>query len=229
MLFRSIAGAAGGELHLTGNLSRVKQIGAGMAEGRVVVHGAAGMHLGAGMRGGEIVVEGDAGDWVGPEMSGGRIVIKGNAGHMVGAAYRGSAAGIRGGEIIVFGSAGNELGAGMRRGLIAVGGDCGDFPGVNMLAGSIVVLGHLGGRTGAGMRRGTIVSMHTAELLPTFSYACTYRPLFLRLYLTHLQRLGLPVTAAHARGSYQRWCGDAIELNRGEVLLLEPGETAATG
>jgi len=227
--FFRIAGAAGGELHLTGNLSRVKQIGAGMAEGRVVVHGSAGMHLGAGMTGGEIVVEGDAGDWVGPEMAGGRIVIRGNAGHMVGAAYRGSHIGIRGGEIIVHGGAGNELGAGMRRGLIAIGGDCGDFTGVNMLAGTIVVFGRLGWRTGAGMRRGTIVSLHAAELLPTFSYACTYRPVFLRLYLTHLQRLGLPVTTAHVQGTYQRWCGDAIELNRGEVLLLEPGEAAAAG
>jgi hypothetical protein len=23
-------------------------------------------------------------------------------------------------------------------------------------------------------------------------------------------------------GSYQRWCGDAVELNRGEILLLDP-------
>src|SRR5690242_4855483 len=77
--FFQIGDTADGALHLTGDLSRVKLIGAGMADGRVVVHGSAGMHLGAGMTGGEIVVEGDAGDWVGVEMSGGRILIKGNA------------------------------------------------------------------------------------------------------------------------------------------------------
>jgi formylmethanofuran dehydrogenase subunit C len=225
--FFRVEGATGEELHLTGDLSGVKLVGAGMAEGRIVVHGSVGMHLGAGMTGGEIVVEGNAGDWVGPEMSGGRIVIQGNAGHLVGSAARGSQVGIRGGEILVFGNAGNEVGNGMRRGLIAIGGDCGDFAGVNLLAGTIVVLGQLGWRTGAGMRRGTIVGMHPAELLPTFSYACTYRPVFLRLYLTHLRRLGLPISDAQLNGAYRRWCGDAIELNRGEILLLESGAAPA--
>jgi formylmethanofuran dehydrogenase subunit C len=219
--FFRVAGAANGEVHLTGDLSRVKQIGAGMTEGRIVIHGTAGMHLGVGMTGGEILVEGDAGDWVGPEMSGGRIVVKGSAGHMVGSAYRGGAVGIRGGEIIVFGHAGNEAGSGMRRGLIAIGGDCGDFAGVNMLAGTVIVLGRLGWRAGASMKRGSIVSLHPAELLPTFSYACTYHPTFLRLYLSHLRRLGLPLTDPQVTGLYQRWCGDAVELNRGEVLFFE--------
>jgi formylmethanofuran dehydrogenase subunit C len=225
--FFRVSGALDGEIHLTGDLARVKLIGAGMSEGRIVVHGSAGMHLGAGMSGGEILVEGNAGDWVGPEMTGGRIVVRGNAGHMVGAAYRGSRVGLQGGEIVIFGNAGNEIGSGMRRGLIAIVGDSGDFTGVNLLAGTIVVLGQLGWRTGAGMRRGTIVSMHEVELLPTFSFACTYRPIFLRLYLPYLKRLGLPVTDAQARGSYQRWCGDAIELNRGEILLLESGDAVA--
>ncbi len=224
--FFKVSGTPDGELHLEGDLSRVKRVGAGMSEGRIVIHGPVGMHLGAGMSGGEIVVEGDAGDWVGPEMSGGRIVIRGNAGHMVGSALRGSAVGMRGGEIVVLGSVGNETGSGMRRGVVAVGGDAGDFTGVNMLAGTIVVLGRLGWRTGAGMKRGSIVSMEPAELLPTFAYACTYRPVFLRLYLPHLRRLGLPVADEHVAGSYQRWSGDAVELNRGEILLLESGPAA---
>jgi formylmethanofuran dehydrogenase subunit C len=205
--FFRVTGGVGGEIHLTGDLSRVKLIGAGMTEGRIVVHGSVGMHLGAEMTGGEILVEGDAGDWVGPEMTGGRIAVRGNAGHMVGAAYRGGKVGMRGGEIVIFGNTGNETGNGMRRGLIAIGGDASDFTGVNLLA-------------------GTIVSMHPAELLPTFSFSCTYCPVFLRLYLPYLRRLGLPVTDAQLRGSYQRWCGDAIELNRGEILLLESGEAA---
>jgi len=224
--FFRVAGSANGELRLTGDLSRIKQVGAGMASGRLVVEGPVGMHLGAGMTGGEIIVEGDAGDWVGPEMTGGRIVIRGKAGHMVGSALRGSPVGIRGGEILVFGSAGNEVGAGMRRGLIAIGGDCGDFAGVNMLAGTIVVLGSLGWRAGAGLRRGSIVAMHPAALLPTFAYSCTYQPPFLRLYLLHLRRLGLDVTQPMLNGNYQRWCGDAVELNRGEALLLDAATVA---
>jgi formylmethanofuran dehydrogenase subunit C len=220
--FFRVSGTPNGEISLTGDLSHVKLIGAGMAEGRLVVHGSVGMHLGAGMTGGEILVEGDAGDWVGPEMSGGRIIVKGNAGHLVGSASRGSPAGLQGGEIVVFGNAGNEVGGGMRRGLIAIGGNTGDFTGVNMLAGTVFVFGQLGARTGAGMKRGSIIGMRPVEMLPTFAHACAYRPVFLRLYLLHLRNFGLPVSARELEGSYQRWCGDSVELNRGEVLLLEP-------
>lgn len=219
--FFKVTGKGDGELRLEGELGRVKLLGAGMAAGRMVIAGDVGLHLGAAMRGGEIVVEGDAGDWVGAEMTGGRIVVKGNAGHAVGSGYRGSRVGMRGGEIIVHGRAGNETGNTMRNGLIAIGGDCGDFAGVNMLAGSIVVLGGLGIRAGASMKRGTIVTMGGAELLPTFRYACCYDPVFLRLYLKRLREFGLAVEDAHITGRYKRWSGDSVELNRGEIWILD--------
>ena len=189
--FFRVEGQPDGELRVVGDVARVKMIGAGMTRGRIVVEGNVGMHLGAAMSGGEILVAGHAGDWVGAEMSGGSIVVKGDAGHLIGSAPRGARVGMRGGEIIVHGSVGNELGNGMRRGFLAVGGDSGDFTGVNMLAGTVVVLGRLGWRTGAGMKRGSIVSCRPAELLPTFSYACTYRPVLLRLVFGRLRECGL--------------------------------------
>jgi formylmethanofuran dehydrogenase subunit C len=219
-LFR-VSGRYEGEIRVEGDLSKVKMIGSGMSAGRIVVDGDAGMHLGVGMSGGEIVVTGNASDWVAPDLSGGRIAIHGNAGHLVGSAYRGSAMGIRGGEILIHGNAGNEVGNAMRRGLIAIGGDCGDFGGVNMLAGTLIVLGRLGSRCGASMKRGSIVSMQPAPLLPTFGYACRYQPLYLRLYLLHLKRLGMSVGEGHIEGRYRRYSGDAIENNRGEILLLD--------
>jgi formylmethanofuran dehydrogenase subunit C len=221
--FFAIEGHGDGELRLVGDLTKVKRIGCGMSRGRIVVDGNAGMHLGVGMSGGAIIVQGDAADSVGLEMLGGQIVIMGNAGHLVGSTIRGGSVGVRGGEIIVHGNAGNETGTGMRRGLIAVGGNTGDFTGANMLAGTIVVLGQLGWRSGAGMKRGSIVSTQPADLLPTFTYACTYRPVMLRLVMAHLRERGLPVTDAHVCGRYRRWSGDAVEANRGEVLLLEQG------
>jgi formylmethanofuran dehydrogenase subunit C len=219
--FFAIDGKGDGELRLVGDCSRVKRVGAVMTRGRIVIEGNVGMHLGAGMSGGAIIVNGDAADSVGHEMLGGQIVIMGNAGHLVGSTIRGGSVGIRGGEIIVHGNAGNETGSGMRRGLIAVGGDAGDFTGANMLAGTIVVLGQLGWRSGAGMKRGSIVSGRSVDLLPTFTYACTYRPVMLRLVFAHLREQGLPVTNAHVSGRYRRWSGDAVEANRGEILLLD--------
>jgi formylmethanofuran dehydrogenase subunit C len=219
--FFRIGGQPGDEIHLHGDLARVKHVGAGMSAGRLVIHGDIGAHLGAGMSGGEIRVEGNAGDWVGPEMRGGSIFVAGDAGHMVGAAYRGSAMGMLGGEIIITGRAGNEIGHAMRSGSIAVGGDAGDFSGVNMLAGTIVVCGRAGNRTGAGMKRGSIVLMSEAEILPTFSYDCRYHPVILRLCLSRLADKGLSVDAACIKGEYERYSGDAIELNRGEILIYK--------
>jgi len=219
--FFAVSGKANGEVRVEGDLANVKHIGAGMASGKLVVHGNVGSHLGAAMSGGEIEVAGNAGDWVGAEMQGGRIVVKGDAGHMAGSAYRGSRVGMTGGEIVVHGNAGNETGNTMRNGIIAIGGDSGDYAGVNMLAGTIMVLGRLGIRFGAGMKRGSIVTMHEAEVLPTFTYACTYRPTFLRLYLYRLRGFGLKVEDSHITGPYKRWSGDAVELNRGEALIFD--------
>ncbi len=217
--FFKVQGQYNGELRVEGDLSKIKHIGANMSEGRLIIDGDVGAHLGAEMSGGEIIVKGNAGDWVATEMTGGRIIIKGNAGHMVGNTYRGNSSGISGGEIIVHGNVKNELGNAMRNGLIVVGGNSGDFTGTNMLAGTVIVLGEMGIRTGAGMKRGTILSMHKADMLPTFSYACSYHPAYVRLYLAYIKELGLPVDDAQFTGNYERWLGDSIELNRGEILL----------
>lgn len=220
--FFAVSGDGGEDLRIEGDLRRVKFVGAGMNAGRLTVAGDAGMHTGAGMRGGELVVEGDVGDFAGVDMRGGRLVVEGSAGHHLGGGHPGERAGMHGGEILVHGDAGEQVGAGLRRGLIAVAGRVGDAAGLRMLAGTIVALGGLGARPGAAMRRGTIVAMSPVTLLPTFSFACSYRPPFLRLYLRHLRELGLPLTDEQIEGRYARWCGDALELRRGELLILEP-------
>ena len=37
-----------------------------------------------------------------------------------------------------------------------------------------------------------------------------------------LRALGLPVTDEQIEGRYTRWSGDAVELRRAEILILEP-------
>jgi formylmethanofuran dehydrogenase subunit C len=219
--FFVVSGDGGEELRVEGDLRRVKFLGAGMTAGRLTVAGDAGMHTGADMRGGELVVEGEVGDFAGVGMRGGRLVVEGSTGHHLGGAYPGEHAGMRGGEILVHGDAGDQVGAGLRRGLIAVAGRVGDAAGLRMLAGTIVALGGLGAPPGAAMRRGTIVAMSQVRLLPTFAFACSYRPPFLRLYLRHLRARGLPLTDEQIEGRYARWCGDGLELRRGEILILE--------
>jgi formylmethanofuran dehydrogenase subunit C len=221
--FFAVSGNGDEELRVEGDLGRVKFLGAGMTAGRLTVAGDAGMHTGAEMRGGELVVEGDVGDFAGTGMRGGRLVVRGSAGQQLGGAPPGVRAGMRGGEIVVQGDAGDQVGAGLRRGLIAVAGRVGDAAGLRMLAGTIVALGRLGAAPAAGMRRGTIVAMSQVTLLPTFAFACSYRPPFLRLYLRHLRVLGLPLADEQIEGRYARWSGDGLELRRGEVLILEAG------
>jgi formylmethanofuran dehydrogenase subunit C len=223
--FFAVSSGAGDddEVRVEGDLRRVKFLGAGMTGGRLTVVGDAGMHTGADLRGGELVVAGDVGDFAGVGMRGGRLVVEGSAGHQLGGSHPGERAGMLGGEILVHGDAGDQVGTGLRRGLIAVGGTVGDAAGLGMLAGTIVALGAFGARPGAAMRRGSIVAMSRPALLPTFGFACSYRPPFVGLYLRRLRGLGLPVSDEQIEGTYARWSGDGVELRRGEILVLEPG------
>jgi formylmethanofuran dehydrogenase subunit C len=218
--FFQVAGdASDGCITVEGDCSRVKLIGTGMTFGTLRIEGHVGMHLGAEMSGGEIHVHGNAGDWVGAEIRGGLIYVHGDAGHLVGAGYRGSRRGMRGGSILIDGKAGNEIGSVMRRGLIAIGGDAGDFAGVSMIAGSIFLFGQPGIRIGAGMKRGTLVLLSAmSALLPTFRYACKYRPLFMDLYLHQLRQWQFPGVESFLGGEFHRYCGDLVSLGKGEIL-----------
>ena len=219
--FFTVEGAASDELEIRGDARRVKWIGRGMTRGRLTVVGNAGMHLGAYMSGGAIEVSGNASDWIGAEMSGGFIRIRGNAGGQAGAAYRGSLSGMRDGTIIIDGNAGLEVGMRMKRGIIAVGGSLKDFTGLQMKGGTIIVGRGAELRTGAWMVRGTIISLVPLGLLPTFSYASTYNPSFLRLYARHLARLGFTLPCDDAAGAYQRYTGDTSVPGKGEILIWQ--------
>jgi formylmethanofuran dehydrogenase subunit C len=217
--FFDVEGPTGDELEIRGDARKVKWIGRGMTRGRLVVNGNAGMHLGSFMQGGAIEVSGDASDWMGAEMSGGSIRVRGNAGGQIGAAYRGSLTGMRGGRILVGGSAGLEVGMRMRRGTIAVGGPVRDFAGLEMKGGTILLGSGAELRTGAWIARGTIISLKPIPLLPTFAYACTYNPTFLRVYARHLSAWGFAIPCDEQEGAYERFTGDAAVPGRGEILV----------
>ncbi len=220
--FFTIEGDGSDELEVRGDLGRVKWIGRGMTRGKITIVGNAGMHLGAYMKGGTIEVRGNASDWVGAEMTGGLIHVHGDAGGQIGAAYRGSLSGMNGGIILVEGSAGIEIGMRMRRGIIAVKGPVRDFAGLQMKGGTLFLLGGAELRTGAWMIRGTIVCLKPIALLPTFSYACTYDPVFLRLYGRRLEELGFSIPYQPDAGGYRRYSGDAAVPGKGEILVWKP-------
>ncbi len=218
--FFTIEGDGSDELKIRGDLARVKWIGRGMTRGKITIDGNVGMHLGAYMKGGTIEVQGNSSDWVGAEMTGGVIHIHGDAGGQLGSAYRGSLKGMNGGVILVEGSAGIEVGMRMRRGVIAVRGPVRDFAGLQMKGGTLFLLGGAELRTGAWMVRGTIVCMKTIPLLPTFAYACTYNPVFLRLYARRLQERGFSISLPQS-GVYRRYSGDAAVPGKGELLIWQ--------
>jgi formylmethanofuran dehydrogenase subunit C len=219
--FFAVEGAGSEDVEIRGEAGKVKWIGRGMTRGRITIHGDAGMHLGAFMKGGTIEVSGHASDWMGGEMTGGLIRISGNAGGQIGAAYRGSTSGMNGGTILVEGSAGMEIGMRMRRGIIAVKGPVRDFAGLQMKGGTIVLMGGAEIRTGAWMVRGTIISLTPLPLLPTFSYACRFNPIFLHLYAKHLQPLGFSIPFGDKEGAYQRYTGDSAVPGKGEILVWQ--------
>ena len=236
-----IDGAGTDNMVVSGDLRAVKKIGHGMSMGRITVTGDVGPHLGAYMTGGEIAVEGGAGDWVGAHMSGGRIVVHGDAGHFVGARLLGrDPRRARRHHHRRAATPGGRWAARMRRGLIVVLGDAGEFAGAGMVAGSVFVGGRLGGRAGAGMKRGTIVAFGEApELLPTFRYACRYRPVFLQLLSAEPARPrarrepGAPrrefpaLRRRHEQRSGEGRSSSVISLNERAAAVVRQAERAA--
>jgi formylmethanofuran dehydrogenase subunit C len=218
-MFRVSGDPSDGRMEWEGELSGVHWIGARLDGGEVLIRGNAGRHVGSEMTAGSIRVEGTAGDWLGGQMRGGTIYVCGSAGHLVGAAYRGSPRGMTGGTILVEGTAGNEVGSAMRRGLIVLGG-AEDALGVNLIAGTILVFGPCGIRPGAGMRRGTIgLFGPETDLLPTFEYACRYRPPFFPLLVRELRQCGYPVPEGAITADVDLHHGDLVADGRGEILL----------
>lgn len=220
--FFEVEGEHSDDLVLHGAMQKVRWVGRGMSRGSVTIHGAVGMHLGAYMRGGRIDVHGDAGDWIGAEMKTGTIHVHGNAGGQIGAGYRGSLRGMRGGTIVVEGSAGIEVGMRMRRGTIVVKGPVRDFAGLQMKGGTLILLSGAEIRTGAWMNRGTIISLAPIPLMPTFAYACTYSPNFLRLYSRHIATMDHRIPFDPAAGAYERYVGDLAVPGKGELLVWKP-------
>jgi formylmethanofuran dehydrogenase subunit C len=227
--FFAVEGEPGDELEIRGDAKRVKWIGRGMTRGRVAIHGNAGMHLGSAMKGGVVEVSGDVGDWLCAEMAGGFVHVHGNAGGQVGAAYRGSLSGMKDGTILIDGTAGLEVGMRMKRGTIVVGGLVRDFAGLQMKGGTIILQSGAELRTGAWMNRGTIVSLKPLRLLPTFAYASSSTPTFLRVYAKHLAGLGVTIPVDDRDGTYERYTGDTAVPGRGEMLVWKPAAPASGG
>jgi formylmethanofuran dehydrogenase subunit C len=105
----------------------------------------------------------------------------------------------------------------MRRGWMTVLKGCGEWAGYGMRAGTLMVFGQCGPRPGASMRRGTIALLGDApELMPTFRYACEFRPPALGLMLGELAEQGVEIDR-HLKVSLYH--GDMLEGGRGEMLV----------
>jgi formylmethanofuran dehydrogenase subunit C len=96
-----------------------------------------------------------------------------------------------------------------------------DFAGLQMKGGSIFLMNGAEIRTGAWMVRGTIVSLTEIAMMPTFSHACAYNPVFLRLYAKHLKSLEFSIPYEDQDGVYQRYVGDASVPGKGEILVWQ--------
>jgi len=217
----SVRGGRTARMRLAGDLRRVTGLGAGISGGEMIVEGDVGCRLAARMRGGWIDVRGNAGDDAGMAMQGGALRIVGNAGDRVGATLPGASKGMTGGEIIVNGDAGADAAARTRRGLVVVTGSVGDRAGRAMIAGTLVAFGNIAGPAGRGSKRGSVVAFAAVEIPGTYRYACTYQPPHLRLLLTYLRRrYGISVDDAALNGRFERYCGDAGTVGKGEILRL---------
>jgi formylmethanofuran dehydrogenase subunit C len=195
-----LTGEPTGRIRFTGNLRQMDRLGASLSEGVVIV-------------------ENNIGDEAGLGMSGGVLDIHGDAGIRTGAAAPGSKRGMLGGELIVRGSVAAEAGSFMRRGTLVIAGDAGERTGLGMIAGNVVIVGSAGASTGLWSKRGSVVALGKITPPATYSYACTYQPIHLRLLLGRLRtEYDLPIHRRHITGLFHRFSGDFAELGKGEIL-----------
>ena len=206
-------------LQLEGDLARFDAIGAGLAEGTLVVHGDVGDAAGLGMTGGRLLVEGSARDLAGCAMQGGWLEVKGSVRDLAASALPGDPSGMTGGTLIVRGGAGARLADRMRRGLVAVFGDAGEFVASRLVAGTLVLGGRCGAHAAWGMRRGTLVFAGEPPALgPTFVPVDAPADVFWQLLARDLVRLGPPFDAL-AQRRIERHAGDLAVQGRGELLV----------
>ncbi len=213
--------SGGGEERLTvdGGSPLLDSVGAGLAQGEIVVKGDVGPWLGRGMSGGMIAVKGSAGAFAGSEMSGGKIAIGADAGERLGAAGDGSRRGMSGGAIIVGGSAGPRAGERLRGGLVVVEGDVAEEAAADMIAGSLAVGGRLGPSAGRGMKRGTLFLRSPEGLAPGFADAGEHDFIMLRVLARRSADLAAFIGAGAARA--RRFAGDLFVGGKGEALIVE--------
>lgn len=217
--FFDVAGSTAEHIRLVGDLTLVHGVGASMSSGEIVVEGDAGARAGERMAGGTLRIRGRAGDDAARAMSGGLMVIEGDAGDRLAGPIPGAAKGMSGGEVIVRGHVGNDAGARTRRGLL-VAGTLGADAGRATIAGTILSLGAIGAHPGRRSKRGSLIALGEVDVPATYRYACTYEPGYLRLLLLYLKRthgVAIPEDAVTAR--YRRYCGDAGEPGKGEILV----------
>ena len=217
--FFSVRGERSARVRVEGALAQVHGLAAGTTGGEMVIDGDAGRLVAAGMTGGSVEVRGNVADEAGAAMAGGTLRVTGNAGDRLGAAVPGTSKGMTGGEIVIGGSAGADAAARARRGLVVVAGNAGHYAARAMIAGTLLVLGRTGAEPGRASKRGTIIAVGGIEVPITYWHACTFQPPHVRLTLTYLRRrYRLAIDDRVAGGAYRRFCGDAGNPGRGEIL-----------
>ena len=217
--FFSVRGERSDRVRVEGALAQVHGLAAGTTRGEMIIDGDAGCLVAAKMTGGSVDVRGNVADEAGAAMTGGTLRVAGNAGDRLGAAVPGSANGMMGGEIVIGGSSGADAAARARRGLVVIAGNAGRYAGRAMIAGTLIVLGRTGAEPGRASKRGTIVAVGGIEVPITYWHACTFQPPHVRLTITYLRRrYRLDIDDRVAGGVYRRYCGDAGDRGRGEIL-----------
>ncbi|MFC7053147.1 formylmethanofuran dehydrogenase subunit C [Hansschlegelia quercus] len=213
-----VAGADDGRVTIEGGSALLDSVGAGLADGEIVVKGDVGAGLGRGMTGGMISVKGSAGAYAGSEITGGKIAIGGDVGERLAAAGDASRRGMSGGVIVVGGSAGSRAAERLRGGVVMIEGDAGEGAATDLIAGTLVVAGRLGPNAGRGMKRGTLLLRSADGLSSGFSEAGEHDLVMLRVLARRSHEiatfLGAGVTKA------QRYAGDLYSGGKGEALIV---------
>jgi formylmethanofuran dehydrogenase subunit C len=202
-----------------GGAERLDRVGAGLAEGEIIIEGEVGVQAGRQMAGGRLVIRGDAGPFAGSCMSGGRLDIMGDAGDRLAGPLAGETVGMSGGLLHVRGDAGSRAGDRLRRGFVLIEGRAGAYAGSRMIAGTLAIGGEAGDLPGYLMDRGTIlIGRGARRLSPTFGDCGEHDFVAARLIAEYIAQASARLSRLWHR-PLRRLAGDLAALGKGEILL----------
>ncbi len=200
-------------------VTSMDNIGKGLMDINMIVHGNAGFSFGSNMISGKLILHGNCLDYAASGIKGGKIFIYGNTGNYFAGKPNSSNEGILDGFIYIKGNVGHNSIQRMRRGNVIISGNVGDYACGEMISGSVVVMGSIGSFFAEGIKRGTIITKEK-KLTKNYRIANNAEYNFINFFINSVNEQ-LDKNIFKNKTIVSRYHGHKNKENVSEIFLLK--------